>query len=201
MAGEKNTGAVELAMITAMCFALLRIAAAETTHTVGGATGWTIPSSPSFYSSWVSNQTFVVGDTLQFNFLTGQHTVAEVSEAAYDECNTGNTISLTIAGPAAITIDSAGTHYYICTVDQHCSFGQKLSVTATGSNSSTPVPEATPPPSPGTNVTPPSLSRYKRTTTPRKCPDHLSRANDRSCRGCRIVLQLRVHCCGFVVLG
>ncbi|GMH04538.1 hypothetical protein Nepgr_006378 [Nepenthes gracilis] len=145
-AGKYKMGAAM--MMVAAFLALFHTSAAQTTHTVGGTTGWTVPSSSSFYSSWASSQTFKVGDFLEFDFSTGVHTVAKVTQAAYDACNTGTTISVTTTGPANVTIDSAGTHYYICTVGQHCSLGQKLAVTATTTTSASPAPQpaaATPP--------------------------------------------------------
>lgn len=130
------------------------------THTVGGTTGWTIPpsSSSTFYSDWASKQQLQAGDVLVFNFTAG-HTVAPVSKASYDSCNTKNLLSAaTTASPFRFNL-TAGTHYYICTIPTHCTFGQKLAVTVTGpSPSPIPAPQpttATPPPPPATTSSPP----------------------------------------------
>lgn len=45
--------------------ALLQCTAAQTTHVVGGSTGWRIPTGGAqFYVDWAKAQTFRVGDTL-----------------------------------------------------------------------------------------------------------------------------------------
>ncbi|MYY57405.1 hypothetical protein FYL21_10235, partial [Lactobacillus salivarius] len=102
------------------------------THVVGDRTGWTIPSSPSFYSDWASRQTFAVGDVLVFNFPANQHTVAAVTKANYDSCGTTNTIGAVMSNPPANVTLTAGTHYYVCTIGTHCAGGQKLAVTVGG---------------------------------------------------------------------
>ncbi|KAI3711700.1 hypothetical protein L1987_70241 [Smallanthus sonchifolius] len=112
-----------------------------------------------------TRHTFNAGDTLFFNFTTGIHDVAEVSQAAYDPCTTINPISITTTGPATVTLTTAGAHYYICTVGTHCQIGQKLAinVSATPAAPATPPPATpTPPPVP-TPVSPP-------TTTPSPAP-------------------------------
>ncbi|KAE8713932.1 Detected protein of unknown function [Hibiscus syriacus] len=59
------------------------------TYTVGDNTGWTVPTggNTEFYDNWADNKNFLVGDILVFNFATGSHNVAEVTEAVYDSCN------------------------------------------------------------------------------------------------------------------
>ncbi|XP_071742244.1 uclacyanin 1-like [Rutidosis leptorrhynchoides] len=118
---------------------------AQTTHTVGASLGWTIPpNGPSDYVTWASGQTFSVGDVLLFNFTTGAHTVAEVSQAAYGPCTTTNPISVTTTGPARLTLNAPGTHYYICTVVGHCQTGQKLTINVRPATSATPAPAPAP---------------------------------------------------------
>ncbi|KAF6156685.1 hypothetical protein GIB67_017821 [Kingdonia uniflora] len=133
---------------------LLQTSLAQTTHVVGGSIGWTVSAdSAVVYTNWSSNQTFLVGDTLVFNFVTGTHDVGEVSKAAYDSCN-GTTFigSLITTGPASIVIKTAGVHYYICTFGMHCSYGQHLMINV--KSTATP-PTATPPASPPV-ATPPT---------------------------------------------
>ncbi|KAM0934987.1 putative Phytocyanin domain, cupredoxin [Dioscorea sansibarensis] len=122
-------------------------AAAATQHVVGGtATGWTIPPNATFYSEWAASQTFVVGDSLVFNFTTGAHNVIEVRKSDYDACTSKNKIGSTITkGPATVTISSAGQHFYICGVPGHCSgAGQKLAITVTGSSTTEQAPTTAP---------------------------------------------------------
>nr|KAJ0200498.1 hypothetical protein LSAT_V11C600315600 [Lactuca sativa] len=139
--------------------------AAQTTHVVGNALGWNIPpNGPSAYTTWASTQTFRVGDVLLFNFITGFHNVVEVPKAAYGPCTTANTISIATTGPARVTLNAPGTHYYICTVGTHCQIGQKLTINVSAI-STTPSPTATPaspapvsPPTDNTILQPPSPS-------------------------------------------
>ncbi|GJV43324.1 cucumber peeling cupredoxin-like protein [Tanacetum coccineum] len=122
------------------------------TYTVGDNTGWATPTSGDPYATWASQQTFVVGDVLVFNFVSGSHTVANVTKSSYDGCNTGNPLSIQTTGPASFTIDTVDSHYFICTILNHCSLNQKLSITANANtNTST---GNTPSSSPGS---PPSL--------------------------------------------
>ncbi|KAH7856010.1 hypothetical protein Vadar_031563 [Vaccinium darrowii] len=105
--------------------------AAADTYTVGDSLGWTVPPGGRIaYSVWADKQTFEVGDTLVFNW-TGTHNVARVStKAEFDNCTTTNLIgSIQTTSPANFTLESNVTHYYICTIDSHCSLGQKLEVT------------------------------------------------------------------------
>lgn len=136
-------------------------------YTVGGNTGWNLPPNPTFYSTWASQQNFQVGDVLVFNFTVRLHTVAEVSKAAYDSCNTANPLSPAVINPPArITLTTAGTHYFICTIQGHCRLNQSLAVVVTGpSTTPAPRPSATTPPpsaSPALPTPPPSSS----TTSP-----------------------------------
>lgn len=100
-----------------------------TEHVVGDSFGWAVPQNDGFYANWSLHQTFKTNDVLVFNFPTGLHTVAKVTKAAYDSCNLQNPISIHTTGPARITIDSTGNHYYICTVGQHCNSFLKLAIT------------------------------------------------------------------------
>ncbi|XP_070026673.1 blue copper protein-like [Nicotiana sylvestris] len=54
-----------------------------------------------------------------------------------------------MAGPANVTLDFAGDHYYICTFGRHCQNGQKLAITVP----STGTPGANPP-TPSNPITP-----------------------------------------------
>nr|XP_043627989.1 umecyanin-like [Erigeron canadensis] len=106
------------------------------TYTVGDNTGWATPISGDPYATWASQQTFVVGDVLVFSFTTGSHTVANVTKSSFDGCNTANTLSVETNGPARFTIDTAGSHYFICTLLNHCTLNQKLAIT-TNANTNT----------------------------------------------------------------
>ena len=140
MAGKQ----VCLLMAIVVIAGISSICSAQRAHIVGGTTGWTIPPSTTFYTTWASRETFQVGDVLVFNFPTNQHTVAEVNQANLNSCNTANTIgAVHTTGPTNITL-TAGTHHYICTIGTHCTGGQRLTVVATGPSAATPAAEPTP---------------------------------------------------------
>ncbi|KAI7745452.1 hypothetical protein M8C21_019600 [Ambrosia artemisiifolia] len=153
MAGLKSTMVVLVIMMVA--FFQVRSIMAQTRHIVGDSLGWTIPSGgAATYATWASQQTFTVGDTLFFNFTSGMHNVAEVSQAAYSPCASTNTLSLNPTGPATITLTRPGPHYYICTIVSHCQIGQKLTINV--SPLSVATPESTPLSPQSIIATPPS---------------------------------------------
>ncbi|KAJ8536225.1 hypothetical protein K7X08_034626 [Anisodus acutangulus] len=122
---------------------LVQDVTAQTAHMVGDNMGWIIPNGASAYTDWAAGKTFRVGDTLVFNFRTNNHDVQRVQKTSFDECNSQNAIGSPImTGPANVTLDTAGDHYYICTFGTHCRNGQKLAITV---SSSTGTPGANPP--------------------------------------------------------
>jgi hypothetical protein len=122
------------------------------THVVGGRLGWNVlRGGAAAYQTWASNQTFAVGDILEFNFINNTHNVAELTRAAYESCNTNTTLSLTTTSPARITLTTAGEHFFTCTFPQHCSLGQQLAINVTGSSTTAP---STPPTTPSSDTTP-----------------------------------------------
>ncbi|CAK9136927.1 unnamed protein product [Ilex paraguariensis] len=149
--------------------AMLHCAAAQTVYVVGDSLGWTIPSGgAAAYTTWASGKTFMVGDTLTFNFLTNQHDVLQVPKASYDACISDNASGNPImTGPANITLNAAGDHYYICTFGDHCQNGQKLAITVSGTPGASPPTIATTPPPP---ATPSPTSPSPTSNTPSACP-------------------------------
>ncbi|KAL8149740.1 uncharacterized protein LOC141708920 [Apium graveolens] len=145
---------------------------AQTTHTVGGSLGWVIPTQdPNAYSTWASSNSFKVGDILVFNFTTGSHTAAEVTKAAYDACTLTSPISTWTTGPASVTLNSSGSHYYLCTVPGHCSAGQKLAITVSAASAPAPTPSAAPPtPTPTPSPTPTPTPTPAPTPNPTPAP-------------------------------
>ncbi|KAG6586384.1 hypothetical protein SDJN03_19117, partial [Cucurbita argyrosperma subsp. sororia] len=122
------------------------------TYVVGDSLGWSVPNNPSFYESWARDNTFVVGDILEFNFLIQTHNVAKVTKDNYGSCTGESPISLSTDPPVRITLSESGEHFFICTVAGHCNIGQKLAVNVTtpppssDTVPSTPSPETAPPP-------------------------------------------------------
>ncbi|XP_057967383.1 cucumber peeling cupredoxin [Malania oleifera] len=161
-------GRLSVVLFVAMAVAALiqgSLAQSGKNHTVGGSTvsGWTVPSDAKAYSTWASSQTFSVGDSLVFNFVTGAHDVTEVTKANYDSCTSTNPISQETTGPATLTLKSTGAHYYICSIPGHCSNGQKLAITVVGSGSGSPAPQ---PASTPRRASPPAAAAPSPSTTP-----------------------------------
>ncbi|CAI0629280.1 unnamed protein product [Linum tenue] len=166
--------------------ALLHSSVAQTTHTVGGNTGWTIPQGgDSVYSNWASGNSFSVGDILVFNFAAGAHDVTQVNKADYDSCSASNPMMTSTNTPARITLNTSGEHYFICGVPGHCSAGQKVTVnvlaSTTGSSSPSPAPMVMPPspsPAPRRALTPASAPSPAPTTVSAPTPSTSPVAGD-----------------------
>ncbi|CAN6202067.1 unnamed protein product [Urochloa humidicola] len=118
-------------------------AAAATKYTVGGASGWTTSGD---YATWASGKKVKVGDTLEFKYTGGAHTVDEVSAADYAACSSANALSSDSAGSTTVTLKTAGKHYFICGVAGHCSSGMKLVVDVAAAKAATPAPAPAPEP-------------------------------------------------------
>ncbi|GFY99728.1 hypothetical protein Acr_13g0011280 [Actinidia rufa] len=110
------------------------------TYIVGDDLGWLVPPGGEIaYSTWAYNKTFIVGDTLVFNFKNGTQDVAVVTKAAYESCYTATATTVLTTSPAKITLTVPGEHFFTSTYRDHCRLGQKLAINVTGT--------ATPPPS------------------------------------------------------
>ncbi|KAJ0716548.1 putative Phytocyanin domain, cupredoxin [Helianthus annuus] len=112
---------VSMALVASMAFC-----SSATQHIVGDACGWIIPNNHNFYTDWASQRMFTVGDSLVFDFLTGD--VTEVSKDDYDHCHVSNPGSTIKTSPATVNLTSPGDHYYICSLEGHCIFHQKLAI-------------------------------------------------------------------------
>nr|POE61583.1 blue copper protein [Quercus suber] len=141
-------------------------------YVVGDSSGWMVPrNNPTFYTTWTSGKRFSVGDVLVFNFVSNVHDVATVSRADYDACAVDNTLTLETTGPYNYTINSAGTHYIICTISNggHCLSGQKLTISVGNSTSGT-SPASSPTGSPTPSGSPTSPTPTGSPTSPSDSP-------------------------------
>ncbi|XP_071908679.1 uncharacterized protein [Coffea arabica] len=141
-------------LVVAVLAAALQCSVAQRTHVVGDSLGWTIPPGGAVaYTTWAASQTFTVGDVLLFNFTTGSHDVAQVSRTSFDGCNSASPISLVRNGPANVTLNTTGEHYYICTFSGHCNAGMKLAINVSAAPSTSPPPQSpVPAPSPSSTT-------------------------------------------------
>ncbi|KAF6170292.1 hypothetical protein GIB67_042982 [Kingdonia uniflora] len=125
-------------VVCAMLVLYCVVPSLATVYTVGDTSGWTTGVD---YSTWTSDKTFAVGDTLVFNY-GGGHTVDEVSSGDYSSCSAANSINSDSSGATSVSLKKAGTHYFICGALGHCSGGMKLAVTV-GSSTETTTPSTT----------------------------------------------------------
>ncbi|KAJ6400266.1 hypothetical protein OIU84_015837 [Salix udensis] len=136
---------------------------AATTYTVGDSNGWTTSQD---YTTWASDKTFTVGDSLLFNYGF-THSVAEVSKGDYDSCSTSNLGKTYTGGSSTIPLSAAGPMYFICSTSGHCGNGMKLAITVVAASTGTPSTPTTPAtPSDGGSTTPSTPSGSSSPTTP-----------------------------------
>lgn len=68
----------------------------------------------------------------EFDFAVGRHDVAVVTKDAFENCEKEKPISHMTTPPVKIMLNTTGPQYFICTVGDHCRFGQKLSINVVG---------------------------------------------------------------------
>ncbi|KAJ7974785.1 Blue copper protein [Quillaja saponaria] len=96
-------------------------------HVVGGSQGWDASTD---FNSWVSGQTFKVGDQLAFKYTSGLHSVVELgSESAYKNCNIGSAVNSMNTGSDVVKLNKPGTRYFACGTLGHCGQGMKVKIT------------------------------------------------------------------------
>ncbi|KAJ9163086.1 hypothetical protein P3X46_022796 [Hevea brasiliensis] len=111
---------------------------APVTYTVGDGLGWLVPpGGPLAYMTWAYNKTFIVEDTLAFNFVDGLQDVALVTKEAYETCNTNSTIQVWSTSPVKILLNSTGDYFFTSTYPRHCILGQQLAIRVVSSSGTT----------------------------------------------------------------
>ncbi|GMY28794.1 blue copper protein isoform X1 [Fagus crenata] len=144
-------------IVCALLVLCMVVPSLATVYTVGDSTGWTTGVD---YSTWTSGKTFVVGDSLVFNY-GGGHTVDEVSSSDYSTCTAGNSISTDSSGATTFPLKTAGSRYFICAAVGHCGSGMKVAVTVAKASTTTPTSGGTT----NTTITTPSANTPSTTTT------------------------------------
>ncbi|KAI3442798.1 Phytocyanin domain-containing protein, partial [Psidium guajava] len=150
-----------LVMLCATLVLHLAVPSLATVYTVGDTAGWVIGTD---YTTWTSGKTFLVGDSLVFNY-GGGHSVDEVTRSDYGACTVGTAISTDSSGATTIPLKTAGTHYFICGAAGHCSGGMKLAVTVKAGSSPPSTSGGSPAATTPTTSSPPSTTNTT-TTTP-----------------------------------
>lgn len=159
---EGRGSAVGLLAVAAMVLLLVMapgVLAAN--HVVGGTQDWQFPptNDATYYAQWSANQTFAVGDTLQFEYSASVHNVVQLGNLAdYTAC-TLTAVKSYATGNDSVPLTAAGTFYYVCGVPGHCGDGMKFSVNVSAvAPASPPTTTPSPPsttPSPPAGTTPP----------------------------------------------
>ncbi|KAL3839812.1 hypothetical protein ACJIZ3_024403 [Penstemon smallii] len=119
----------------------LFIRGATETYTVGDDLGWTVPPLGELtYRTWATEQDFVVGDRIRFEWSgSGTENVVQVNREGYEECRATNSYALSpieTNSPFTYRLNSTETYYFICTVDNHCRLGQRVAIQASSSAAS-----------------------------------------------------------------
>uniref|UniRef100_A0ACD5U4A9 Uncharacterized protein n=1 Tax=Avena sativa TaxID=4498 RepID=A0ACD5U4A9_AVESA len=131
---------VLLLAAAAIAAAFILAPASAEVFMVGDAAGWTLE----YPATWTDGKTFVVGDSLMFMYPAGQHDVMEVGGADFRACNVSASaaIGTWTSGMDTVTLDKAGTRWFVCSVGTHCVQGMKLLVTVV--DPATPAPASPP---------------------------------------------------------
>lgn len=63
-----------------------------------------------------------------FEYAKGEHNVMQVNSSGYEDCLPASSLKIYASGNDSIRLNDAGQFWYICGLDDHCEFGQKLSI-------------------------------------------------------------------------
>ncbi|KAE9459496.1 hypothetical protein C3L33_08611, partial [Rhododendron williamsianum] len=140
-------------LVALAIFAVAFPSTLATQWTVGGSPGWRLGVN---YTEWAAGITFVVGDTLVFNYTQGSHNVIKVPVPDYVNCTIPVTAVPLTTGDDVIPLTTLGNHSYICGIPTHCTLGMKLLITVSAegpaASPTSGVELAPPPPSAATGI-------------------------------------------------
>ncbi|CAA7405088.1 unnamed protein product [Spirodela intermedia] len=112
---------------------------------VGGDRGWAVPppNNTALYNHWASKNRFKIGDNLMFRYK--KDSVMVVTEEEYGRCNSEQPIVFYNNGETEMTLDHAGTYYFISGLREHCQKGQKMILKVLGHTAEEQSPTSSPP--------------------------------------------------------
>ncbi|KAL5737729.1 hypothetical protein ACOSP7_030490 [Xanthoceras sorbifolium] len=113
------------------CVMLLIQKSSATTFLVGGKGQWaaSTDNSTSNYSQWAERTRFQIGDSLVFNYQSGQDSVLQVTREAYDNCSTTDIPMANFTeGHTVFTFNRSGPFYFISGNKDNCLKNEKLVV-------------------------------------------------------------------------
>ncbi|KAL2331589.1 hypothetical protein Fmac_019170 [Flemingia macrophylla] len=127
---------------------------------VGGQKGWSVPSDPNSnsYSQWAQKSRFQIGDSLVFNYPSGQDSVIQVNSQDYDNCNTDAYSQKFSDGHTMVKLNQSGPHYFISGNKNNCLKNEKLVVIVLANRNNRNTNTTSPSPSPSPSVTTKSLA-------------------------------------------
>ncbi|KAH9289256.1 hypothetical protein KI387_033373, partial [Taxus chinensis] len=98
--------------------------------TVGGKNGWAAPtgSEHETFNQWAERLRFHVGDTILFKYTATEDSVLQVTQEAFQKCNTTSPVASFDDGHTAFKFPNSGPFYFISGAQGHCEKGQKIVV-------------------------------------------------------------------------
>ncbi|KAF3795691.1 Early nodulin-like protein 1 [Nymphaea thermarum] len=122
---------------------------------VGDLDSWGMPASvsPKIYENWSQKKEF----RIVFLYPPSEDSVIQVTEDAYNICNTSNPIAYFDDGNTVFNITGPGTFYFTSGVNGHCLKLQKLAVYVTSNGTSSPYSAQSPSSLPATSSSYPAV--------------------------------------------
>ncbi|XP_057458752.1 early nodulin-like protein 9 [Lotus japonicus] len=167
------------------CLLLMVHKSAAYEFVVGGQKGWSVPSDPNFnpFNQWAEKSRFQVGDSLVFNYQSGQDSVLYVKSEDYASCNTGSAYAKYSDGHTVFKLNKSGPYFFISGNKDKCNKNEKLAVIVLADRSNSNQTTTASPPSPqSSSSSPPSPAPSKQegqspppadtNTTPSPASDH-----------------------------
>ncbi|KMZ68427.1 hypothetical protein ZOSMA_23G00820 [Zostera marina] len=114
-----------------VCFLMVITPMASASQfTVGGSTGWAVPSDQSgmFYNNWASHLRFSIGDSLLFMCNSEKNSVLQVSKHDYENCHTSSPINSFDGSKVVVTLDHSGPYFFISGDEGNCQKKQAMHV-------------------------------------------------------------------------
>ncbi|KAK1584521.1 hypothetical protein Q3G72_033707 [Acer saccharum] len=114
-----------------LCVMLFIQKSCATQFLVGGKGNWGAPTDNSTinYSQWAESKRFQIGDSLVFNYQSGQDSVLQVTREAYTNCSTTDTPMANFTdGHTVFTFNRSGAFYFISGNEDNCKNNEKLVV-------------------------------------------------------------------------
>ncbi|KAK7391550.1 hypothetical protein VNO78_19966 [Psophocarpus tetragonolobus] len=128
-----------------------------TTFIVGGSAGWIIPPYPTYYNNWSYSHFIRVGDSIEFKFDDKFYNLIQVSQQEYEHCTSLEPLRIYHSSPVIIPLKERGVLFFICSVPNYCSLGQKIVISVHERSFENP-PSLSPSPSQVPTTIPPQLS-------------------------------------------